>query len=290
MYSIPDAVLLGALYAKRKKIPHLWHVHEIIKHPKIISKIYPILVDQFSDIVVYNSKASKFALCEKRVSLAGKSQVVWNGLDREQASTELSQINEIRRTRFKAQTNQSVIGLVGRINRWKGHLLLIESFNEVLKDNPNSKLVFIGSTPPNQEFFKDKLINKIKCLNLEEYCEIIPFDNNIWPMYDSLDIVVVPSTEPEPFGLVAVEAMLSKKIVIVADHGGLSEIVENNKTGFLFKPNNKEDLIRCLNKALQEKDFSNEIAKQGFELAKSSFSLEKYLTSFENIYLKILKD
>ena len=52
-------------------------------------------------------------------------------------------------------------------------------------------------------------------------------------IWDSIDIAVVPSTEPEPFGLVALEAMLAKKPVIAAKHGGLTEIIDENKTGFI---------------------------------------------------------
>ena len=62
-----------------------------------------------------------------------------------------------------------------------------------------------------------------------------PTKNEIWNYYDVLDISVVPSTEPEPFGLVATESMLSMKPVVAANHGGLSEIIVNNETGFFFE-------------------------------------------------------
>lgn len=283
------AVLLGAFYSKRKNIKHLWHVHEIIEHPKIISKIYPILVDKFSDFVIYNSNASKEALLKNRASLKGKSQVIWNGLKRVEPKTSNLKVAKIRRTLYKIKDKDTiVIGLVGRINRWKGHLLLLEAYREVLKKNLNTKLVFIGSTPPNQDTFKEIICSKINKLGLEEHCEIIPFNEHIWPIYDSLDIVVIPSTEPEPFGLVAVEAMLSEKIVIAANHGGLCEIVQHNKTGLLFEPNNPKDLKRCLNKVIQKKDVSKQLAKSGLQLSKTVFSLERYLYSFKKKYLRIL--
>jgi glycosyltransferase involved in cell wall biosynthesis len=280
------AVLLGAFYAKKRKIKHLWHVHEIIEHPKAISKIYPIIVDKFSEFVVFNSNSSKAALCKNRETLKMKSQVVWNGLDREEPISSGIQINRIRETIFKANSKNCVIGLIGRINRWKGHLLLLEAFKELLNHHNNIKLVFIGSPPPNQDFFLDTICSKIESLNLTEHCEIIPFEKNVWPLYDSLDIVVVPSTEPEPFGLVAIEAMLSKKVVIAANHGGLSEIIEHNKTGLLFKPNDVEDLINCLTRVLNNNAFSNQIANAGQQVSKKAFSLENYLSSFKRIYLE----
>jgi len=61
---------------------------------------------------------------------------------------------------------------------------------------------------------------------------IIPFQKEISKFWQSIDIAVVPSIEPEPFGLVAVEAMLANKPVIASNHGGLTEIIINNYNGF----------------------------------------------------------
>jgi len=61
-------------------------------------------------------------------------------------------------------------------------------------------------------------------------------------IYKEHDIVIFPSTWPEPFGRVAVEAMAAGKIIIASDIGGISEIITDNMTGFLVKPNNPSDL------------------------------------------------
>lgn len=64
-------------------------------------------------------------------------------------------------------------------------------------------------------------------------------------------MAVVPSTEPEPFGMVAIEAMLASKPVVAANHSGLTEIVIHNETGFLVELNNiialKEALEKLIN-------------------------------------------
>lgn len=282
------AVLLGAFYAKQEKIKHLWHVHEIIEHPRAVNKTYSVFVDKFSDLVVYNSKASLDALCNKRTSLINKSQVIWNGLDREAPKTPNLEVSKIRKTLFKGYNlDTQYIGLVGRINRWKGHLLMLEAYHKVSKNHPNTKLIFIGSPPPNQEFFRDSVLHKIKELGIESHCEIVSFRENIWPLYDSLDIVVVPSTEPEPFGLVAIESMLSQKLVIAANHGGLREIIAHEKTGLLFVPNDVNDLALKLTKSIEEKEYSNQLAASGFQSVISDFCLEKYVSSFRKVYLEI---
>ena len=53
------AVLSGALWAKVRWVPHVWHVHEIILSPRIVSKVFPFLVRLFADRVISNSTVTE---------------------------------------------------------------------------------------------------------------------------------------------------------------------------------------------------------------------------------------
>ncbi|SFI62276.1 glycosyltransferase family 4 protein [Olleya namhaensis] len=281
------AVLVGAFFAKRYGIKHIWHVHEIIEKPKLVSNVFPVLVDYFSTKVVYNSKATKTFLCNKRTRLEAKSYIVLNGLDRETAVTSNKEIEAIRRDLFKADKNDIVLGLVGRINKWKGQQLLLEAFNNIKSEFNNLKLVFIGSAPPNQEHFVEDLQHKITEFSLENDCRIVPFQNNIWSIWDSIDVAVVASTEPEPFGLVALEAMLAKKPVITANHGGLVEIVLP-ETGYLFEPGNVSSLQDAIRQVLTNNKQAEVFKQNGYERAINKFSLQTYVDRFVLLYKETL--
>ena len=183
-----------------------------------------------------------------------------------------------------------MIALVGRINSWKGQQLLLEAFNKISDKYQNTKLVYIGSAPPNQEFFEIELNEKIHSYNLSERVVIIPFQENIWRFWDAIDIAVVPSTEPEPFGMVAIEAMLSKKPVVAANHGGLTETVVNNETGFLFEPNNAEKLSEAISGLIEDKNKRILFGQKGYERVHLHFSLEKHVDEFETIFETLLKE
>ena len=79
VYSNTLAVLLGIVYARKRKIKHLWHVHEIIVHPKIFANTYPKLLNRFADIVICNSKATLDNLVKRKPELFKKAQVIYNG-------------------------------------------------------------------------------------------------------------------------------------------------------------------------------------------------------------------
>lgn len=286
VYSNTLAVLLGIIFASKRKIKHIWHVHEIIKSPWIFKIVFQkMLALKSNTINVYNSLATeKFWNSNDTIKI--KSSAIQNG--QELKETNLNEAQKIlnRKILFNAE-NEIVIALIGRISRWKGQLILLEAFKILVQKHNNIKLAFIGSTPPNQEEFLDNLMLEIKQSNLEDKVIIIPFQEQIAAVWYSIDIAVVPSTEPEPFGLVALEAMLAKKPVVASNHGGLSEIVVNNETGFLVEPSNPTALAIALEQLISNPEMRNDFGKSGFERAKKVFSVEQYVNSLERLFDKM---
>ncbi|MBN2237437.1 MAG: glycosyltransferase family 4 protein, partial [Bacteroidales bacterium] len=258
-----------------------------IEKPKFVSKIYRILLNYYADHIVFNSFATKQSWAKTSESLDIKSSVIYNGILKPntiEAKLDVLQINQNHAIR----SNHLVIGLVGRISRWKGQILLLNAFEILQKKYPKLILLYLGSPPPNQEFFLENLEKEVESKNLKNSVRIIPYTENIWDYWKRIDIAVVPSTEPEPFGLVAVEAMLSAKPVVVAGHGGLTEIIEHEKTGILFKPNDVISLTEQLETLIQDPEKRKRLGENGKLFAESRFTNQTYVESFFNLYEKLL--
>ena len=281
------AVLLGAFYSKKHKINHLWHVHEIIENPKIVKNGFTFLLNKFSKVVVYNSKTTMDFWTQSQPKLRDKSVTILNGLNRKVGLTSPESVNEIRSNLFAANPSDIVLGLIGRINNWKGQSLLLDAFAELRHEFHNIKLVFVGSTAQGQEQLRLNLEQEIQKKKLQSHACILPFQQEIYKIWDSIDIAVVPSTKPEPFGLVAIEAMLAQKPLIAANHGGLVEIVKDNVTGFLFEPRNVVDLIEKLKILLNDSYKRKKFGENGKRVAEKDFSLNSYAQNFYNLYEKI---
>jgi glycosyltransferase involved in cell wall biosynthesis len=289
VYSHTLAALIGIIFARKNNIKHLWHVQEIIAKPVIFNKGFVKLLSlDCNHVAAYDSIATMNFWIKGNEKLAKKSHAVWNGLDvAEKQNTSQEEITSIRKDYFKVGENDLVIALVGRINSWKGQQLLLEAFHKIANKYQNIKLVFIGSAPPNQEVFETDLKHKIIDFALTDSVVIIPFQEGIWKFWDSIDIAVVPSTEPEPFGMVAIEAMLSKKPVIAANHGGLAEIVLPNETGILFEPNNADALAAALESIITDAEKRKRFGENGYTRTVNHFSLQKHVEKFEDIFEKI---
>ena len=287
VHSNAISVLIGAIYSFFYNKPHLWHVHEIVENPKIIAKLYPRIVNYFSTKIIYNSKASYNQFLKIYPKVEMKSEVIYNGQSRKFPTYDKKTITEIKETVFKTSQEAIVIGLVGRISRWKGQYLLLEAFHTLIKKHSNIHLVFIGSTPPSQDHFLVKLKNLISSFKLENNVTIVDFQENIWQIYDAINISVVPSIEPEPFGLVATESMLSYKAVVAAKHGGLCEIVIDNETGLFFEPRNVNDLAEKIELLVLNPDLRNKLGENGNKRVKEVFSTERYVSKFEKKYIEL---
>ncbi|MDA3905858.1 MAG: glycosyltransferase family 4 protein [Bacteroidales bacterium] len=278
------AVFLGAFYAKWKKIDHIWHVHEIIEKPQIINRSYRFIVNALSTNVVFNSRAAYISLVKKNIKLKAKSSIIYNGVEKPNNLYSIDEINDFKKNELKTPPANIIIGMVGRISRWKGQSFLLDAFDKLQKANEKVSLLIIGSPPPEQVFYLTRLKEEIAFRNLENKVHIIPFAPNIWKYWSCIDIAVVPSIEPEPFGLVAVEAMYAEKPVIASKHGGLLEIIKHNHSGLLFEPNNTNELHSALKLLVDKPDLRKSLAKNGHKIASEQFTVENYVLQFVNLY------
>lgn len=291
IYSNSFAVLLGNLYALLYSIKHIWHCHEIILSPKLFLIVYNLLLkSKLVDDVIYNSVATMESWVKNDPVLKSKAHLVYNGIDLNIQPANEDEVKQLRYELFPTSNDQTLIyGNIGRISDRKGIEILIDAFQQIHQENPNTKLLFVGSPTPGKEDFQDKMFAKIERYKLTDHVKFVPFVNNVFPYWQTMDIAVIPSKEPEPFGLVAIEAMLVKKPIVAADHGGLAEIVEHQSTGLKFRPNDLSDLVQKLKELSHQKETIHTYGENGYQRVHQLFDLNNYINGIATICKKYLK-
>jgi glycosyltransferase involved in cell wall biosynthesis len=106
--------------------------------------------------------------------------------------------------------------------------------------------------------------------------------------YSASDVFLFP-TLAESFGLVAVESMSCGCPVVSFETGGVTEIVEHLKTGFVAKYKDADDLIRGVELLLNDGVLNKEMADRGMLKAKENFSLDKMSEKYFELYKKVCK-
>ena len=291
IYSNTFTVMLGVLYALFYKTNHIWHCHEIMTSPKLFVKIYRFLLSTpIVDKVIYNSKTTMDGWVDGSNTIQKKSELVYNGINLDIVLTSPEEITKLRSTLFPMIDNDTIIyGNIGRISDRKGIEILIDAFYQVQKTKPNTRLLFVGSPTPGKEDFLTEMEEKIMKYKITDKVKFVSFVKNVFPYWEAIDIAVIPSKEPEPFGLVAIEAMLVKKPVIAADHGGLSEIVIDHKTGIKFEPNNLDKLVLAMTNLGKDKALVEEYGNNGNIRVKETFDIKWYVENIAKICQNYLK-
>jgi glycosyltransferase involved in cell wall biosynthesis len=106
-------------------------------------------------------------------------------------------------------------------------------------------------------------------------------------MYQAATAVVVPSTD-EGLGLVAAEALLCETPVIAFRSGGLTDVIEHSRTGFLVTPGSTKELADALDNVLDTPEVAAETAREGRRVSLERFSPETAAARYRDIYLKAI--
>lgn len=114
------------------------------------------------------------------------------------------------------------------------------------------------------------------------------FRTDIHSFYPELDVMVVPSRVREGFGRVAAEAMSHGVATIVAGQGGLIEIVEDEKSGLTFVPDDAASLAEQLARVLTDDALRHRLAKAGLDRVREHFSAAVHAAGVERVYDTIL--
>ncbi|MBK7874821.1 MAG: glycosyltransferase family 4 protein [Planctomycetes bacterium] len=279
-------VLSGALAARAERVPHVWHVHEILERPPWLARAVARFVARNAARVACNSAATAEHLRARARFRPGALVVIPNGVARNPAAEE-------DRARALAtlglDPERRWVLLAGRVNAWKGHALLLQAVQRLVDRHPRLGLVFAGGAPPGQGHFEAALERGIADAGLAERVRRFPFTDDVATLYAAAEVVAVPSTLPEPFGLVAAEAMAAGRAVVAAGHGGLLEIVEEGVTGRLFRPGDAEDLARALDALLSEPGAADAMGRAGRARQREHFSVERYVRDFDALYADVVR-
>ncbi|WP_302795075.1 glycosyltransferase family 4 protein [Cloacibacillus evryensis] len=269
---LSSAARIGGWWGKRKKIPVL---QTIDKFPKL----------------KYHVDGTFFAACSSSVKdyflniggCANKVTVIHNPIDTSMYSCDSVVRRETRSSLFVSDDIKIVLA-AGRFVEWKGFDVLIKSYENLLGGGhgANSMLWIVGDGEE-----KNILKKMVSDSPFKEKIKIFPFASDIKPYMCAADLFVLPSKEPEPFGIVLLEAMASSLPVIATKVGGPLDILSEG-SGWLVAPNDVNSLSSCMAAALSN---SLSLAETGRKARKRAeyFSLGRIAAETICVYQKMIQ-
>lgn len=187
--------------------------------------------------------------------------------------------------KLKIDPKYPLIGIIGRITEKKGQLFLIESLIKLKNEGINIELLIFGSATVNDapsQIYYQKILSRITENNLESLVHLVDFQEDVSLFYNLIDVFVLGS-ESETYGMVTIEAMLSKLPIIATNNGGTPEILDFGKLGSLYKYENYKELKDCLMWHLNNRNESVAMAENAQLVAKKSYSIENEITQIDDL-------
>ena len=164
----------------------------------------------------------------------------------------------------------------------RGTGLAIDAISQLVNKHENIELLIAGESNMS-EYYRDYS----KKIGVEKHIKFIGHKNHFFEMpkiYNTVDIVIIPSICREATSLAALESMASKKPTIVTDTGGLTDIVIDSFTGKVIRPKS-EEVASAIHELINDSDLRKKIANNGMKWVKDRFNKDlwckRYLEFFE---------
>ena len=184
--------------------------------------------------IIFVSNSTRRSI-QNNTNLVNKNtryKIIYNGVN-------IKRIKTKNLKQFKTKKGIIKIGILSRIEEYKGHLDLIYAFSDLTKkEKEKFKVFLIGNG-------SDKFVNRLKNLifdkELNKYFKIINFINEeSFTIFKNLDLTLSLTKDFEGFGYSIAESLYAETPVISTDVGGVSEYL-NNEVANVIKSEEKEN-------------------------------------------------
>lgn len=284
-YDIIDAqtyvpLIPGFFGAKIKRIPVIGTIHDVssgkgdqwLIFSNLASFFEKFLVRLPFDKIITVSNETKNSLIQNYGVKPERIDVLYNGVD-------LKLVDSITIDR---KIKNSII-FVGRLAPHKHVDDLINVLKLLKNDFEDIRLKIIGNGVEKDNLIK--IVNNLNLSNEIDFLSDLKYSEVIREIKSS-NILVLPSTR-EGFGMVLAEANACSLPVVAYKSGGVIEVIDDSKNGFLVEPRNINELSERIRFLLENKEIAREMGNNGRKKAINCFDWDKIVGNIIEIYKKL---
>lgn len=268
----------GAIAAKRNKLPHVWHVRELIgpdKHYQFYNqKAWARYVSARCQVLVANSTVT--AACLAQYFDKTKIITIVNGID----------VDKFHIKNHVPDKRPLVVGMVGSVtSRWKNHEHFIRTA-AAFKNDASIAFRIYGALPPQHDPYLVGLTSLIQELGCGSNVSFVPFARPSEIMQE-LDVLFHP-TNLESFGRIFIEAMAGGIPVIGIKGGGAEEMIREDVNGYLVPPDDVDMAAKRIRQLLESAQLRNTFGAAGRLLVSQEYTLQRLAERTLNLYKQVI--
>lgn len=277
------STLYVALAARLARRPWVWYMRDFWlseAEPR-----YPladwglkVLLAAGAARIIANSRA-----VAARLPHAGKVRVVHNGID-------VAHFDAQAVAPLSLPPDKLVVGMVGRLRPWKGQLRFLEMAARVRERRRDTHFLLVGGDPFGvRDGYEAELEGAVAQLGLRDHVTFTGQLSDVRPALAAMDIFVHPG-EPEPFGLVNVEAMAMGLPVVAIAHGALPEIVNHGSSGLLVRSPQASLLADAVTTLLAQPAARQQMGRTARERVANYFDIQRTAAQVSQILREVVDE
>jgi len=226
-----------------------------------------------SDAVTAVSRALAAETEKKLCVSSGRIETVYNFINPKFFNPNLENSEN------RKKHDKRVIIHISNLRAVKRPLDVIKIFHSIHRVMGDSVVMQVVGEGP-MEYEMEALVEE---LGIEKSVRFMGVRSNVGPLIAAADLMLLPSQQ-ESFGLTALEAMACGVPVIASRVGGLPEVIDDGRSGFLFTVGNTDEAAEKAVRLLKDKELYKSIQQEALNDAQHKFSMNKIVDQYEKLY------
>lgn len=240
--------------------------------------IYRWMADR---VITVGESTRKYMVHEKGIP-KDKIITIPTGVDLEKFNPR--RVKKDFRNEMAIPANAPVLGTVAVFRRLKGHVYILRAMKEILSFYPDAKLLLVGEGPQ-----EENLRRTMEELGVGKAVILPGYREDVERLLQAMDVFVFPSLQ-EALGTAIIEAMAMEKPVVASRVGGIPEIVEDGKTGFLVNPEDVQGIAERVLFLFGNPALAESMGKAGRRVVEEHFDTRQMVERIEKLYEWLLAE
>ena len=237
--------------------------------------------EHYSDHIIAVSPAAAENLTDAGIS-SKRITVMMNGVTpvARKSDAECAALRE----QWGIREGQFVLGILARIEPYKGHIHILEAMKSLTDQGRNLRLLVAGVGD-----FEDELKAKTRELGLEDRVVYLGFQTDVAAVLSVLDLQLNASYGTETSSLSILEGLSMGLPAVVSTYGGNPWLIDDGEDGLLFENRNSADLATCIARLMDEPETLERMKQRAVEIFSQRFTAEIFAQNIENVYYKAME-
>lgn len=274
------------LYARPRGVPVVWHVQDFVSRRPLMSRLLRTHADRCAAVVAISGSVAEDvrSVCRGRVPV----HQVYGAVDLLTFKPDGVRVDLDAASGLPPADLGTVrVGLLATMAWWKGHEVFLQAVSLLPSDLPMRAYVVGGAlyvTGGSSQLTVDHLRRRARELGVADRVGFTGFVEDPASVMRALDVVVHASTEPEPFGMVIVEAMASARPVVVSAAGGAAELISSGENALGHPPGDARRLAECIETLVRDPGLRERMGRAGRATVERSFDRARLARELIPIY------